>query len=174
MSPLVGRAAAQTSGITVTFTGTALSHPQIVEVEVSNVGNKDFEPAHFLGTPIEIVLTGGTVVSVLRETSVPTVRRVLHATQHPDHVALDTSTPLHKGQTLQYVILVDAGEQQSVVPNEPEIDVRVSATNCKVERRNPPTLQPSRGGDSVLASVIAGAATIITAFVALLGGALFK
>ncbi|MGW2939736.1 hypothetical protein ACWDA7_50655 [Streptomyces sp. NPDC001156] len=101
VSPLVSHGAAHTDRITVGFAGTRLDTPQIIEVEVSNVGNKDFEPAHFLGTPIEIMLTGGTVVSTLRETSEPTVRRVLHATEHGDRVALDTSTPLHKGQTVQ-------------------------------------------------------------------------
>ncbi|MGW9025080.1 hypothetical protein ACWGQ5_12770 [Streptomyces sp. NPDC055722] len=101
VSPLVSYGAAHTDRITVGFAGTRLDTPQIIEVEVSNVGNKDFEPAHFLGTPIEIMLTGGTVVSTLRETSEPTVRRVLHATEHGDRVALDTSTPLHKGQTVQ-------------------------------------------------------------------------
>ncbi|MFE2539009.1 hypothetical protein [Actinacidiphila glaucinigra] len=147
VSSLMSHGAAHTHGLDVTWLGHSLSHPHIVEVELSNVGNKDLDVDGFNGRPIEI-LSDKPVVALLKQTSVPAVQRVLNATAHADRVELDTTTPFHRGQTLRYVLLVDG--------QEPYIDLRTSISNCTPERHSPPSLQPAFMRE-FLASGVAGA-----------------
>ena len=151
-SSLTWDAAPGPGGLAVTYAGTQLTQPHIVEVELSNVGNKDVDPAHFNGRPIEIT-SNRPVIAVLQQTSEPAVQRVLTATQHPDRVELDTGTPLHKGQTVRYVVLTD-GLPHNPGASLPDIDLRISVSNCKVERRAAASLQPTRDRIGTLASVV--------------------
>ncbi|MET7931545.1 hypothetical protein ABZT43_48610 [Streptomyces sp. NPDC005349] len=131
VSPLMSHGAAHTTNrLAVTFTGSQLTRPHIVEVELSNVGNKDLEPSHFNGLPVEITSTV-PVVALLTFESDPQFQRVLTPTEKPDGVDLATSTPFHKGQTLKYVLLVDG--------QDPTVDLRASVSNAKVDRRAPAT-----------------------------------
>ncbi|MCX4455739.1 hypothetical protein OOK58_27575 [Streptomyces sp. NBC_01728] len=130
VSPLMSHGAAHTNRLGVTFTGRTLTRPHIVEIELSNVGNKDLEPAHFSSLPLDITSTV-PVVALLQGKSKPSVQRVLAATEAPGGLELATNTPFHKGQTLTYVMLVDGPE--------PKIDLRASVSNTKIERRDPAT-----------------------------------
>ncbi|MFC8702441.1 hypothetical protein ACFUIV_09780 [Streptomyces anulatus] len=130
VSTLMSHGAAHTNRLEVTFTGQTLIRPHIVEIELSNVGNKDLEPAHFSNLPVEITSTV-PVVALLQEQSNPSVQRVLAATKRPRGLELATTTPFHKGQTLTYVLLVDG--------RQPKIDLRASVSNTKIERSDPAT-----------------------------------
>ncbi|WP_406362397.1 hypothetical protein [Streptomyces sp. NBC_01579] len=155
VSTLMSHGATHTNRLAVTFTGRTLTRPHIVEIELSNVGNKDLEPSHFSGLPVEIT-SSVPVVALLQEESKPSVQRVLQATERPSGLELATITPFHKGQTLNYVLLVDG--------TEPKIDLRASASNTKIERRDPAT-QGSEAALSRRGLVIAVGAAFVPAFV---------
>lgn len=123
--PLMSHGAAHTNRLAVDFEGVRLARPHIVEVELSNVGNKDLEPAHFNGTSVDIQ-SSVTVVELLQGVSSPSVQRVLQPTVTDHMVSLATATPLHRGQTLTYVMLVDGAD--------PEIQLRASVSNARIER----------------------------------------
>ncbi|AZQ40060.1 hypothetical protein EJ357_47320 [Streptomyces cyaneochromogenes] len=124
VSPLTHTAAH--GALTITHGSTTLSNPHVVEIDLSNAGNKDLETAQFNGQPIEITSTAD-VVAVLNQTSRPTSQRVLAATPQANAVSLAPATPLHQGQTLTYVILVDGPD--------PQIDLRASASNTRIKRQ---------------------------------------
>jgi hypothetical protein len=130
VSPLMSHSAAHNGGLQVAWTGAPLSRPHIVEVELTNVGNKDVEPAHFNALPVEITSTA-PVVALLQDSSEPSVQRVLAPSVSNSGLSLATSTPLHKGQSLTYVMLVDGAR--------PDIDLRASVSNASFERRDPPS-----------------------------------
>ncbi|GAA2421426.1 hypothetical protein [Streptomyces glaucus] len=123
--PLVSHDAAHTNRLAVVFQGVQLVKPHIVEVELSNVGNKDLEPAHFNGTPVDI-RSSVPIVELLQHGSSPGVQRVLRPTVTGRTVSLDTRTPLHSGQTLTYVMLVDGAD--------PGIELLASVSNTRIER----------------------------------------
>ncbi|MFF0009935.1 hypothetical protein [Streptomyces sp. NPDC005374] len=112
--------------LTITHGTTTLSNPHVVEIDLSNVGNKDLEPAQFNGQPIEVTSTAD-VIAVLNETSRPTAQRVLPATVGAKTLSLNPATPLHQGQTLTYIMLVDG--------SDPQIDLRASASNTHIKRQ---------------------------------------
>ncbi|MFJ4125967.1 hypothetical protein ACIP3U_32115 [[Kitasatospora] papulosa] len=120
--PLMSHESAHTNRLNVDWTGTRLRSPHIVEVELRNVGNKDLEPSHFHALPIEILSTA-QVVALLSHSSEPSVQRVLTPTQTPTGLTLATATPLHKKQSLTYVMLVDG--------RDPKIGLRASVSNAK-------------------------------------------
>ncbi|MGW3763071.1 hypothetical protein [Streptomyces sp. NPDC005131] len=167
VSPLMSHGAAHTNRLAITFTGRTLTRPHIVEIELSNVGNKDLEPSHFSSLPIEIT-SSVPVVALLQKESKPAVQRVLAALERPSGLELATSTPFHKGQTLNYVLLVDGPD--------PTIDLRASVSNTKIERRAPATQGSEAdlaqrtafvsvtigGGASVVAAVVAGLTTLLS------------
>ncbi|MFE1390556.1 hypothetical protein ACFW5M_30895 [Streptomyces albogriseolus] len=130
VSPLMSHSAAHNGGLQVAWTGAPLVRPHIVEVELTNVGNKDLEPAHFNALPVEITSTA-PVVALLQEASEPSVQRVLTPSVSNRGLSLATSTPLHKGQSLTYVMLVDGAR--------PKIDLRASVSNASFDRRDPPS-----------------------------------
>jgi hypothetical protein len=123
--------AAHTERLRVQFAGQWLDRPHIVEVQLSNVGNKDLEPQHFNGLPLEILSTA-RVVSLLQESSEPSTQRTLQATVEPGGFVLSPVTPFHKGQTLNYVALVDGAS--------PEVALRASISNTAIDRQDAPTL----------------------------------
>jgi len=112
--------------LTVTHGSTTLSNPHVVEIDLSNVGNKDLEPAQFNGQPIEVTSTAD-VIAVLNETSRPTSQRVLPATVQTKALSLSPTTPLHQGQTLTYIMLVDG--------SDPQINLRASVSNTHIKRQ---------------------------------------
>jgi hypothetical protein len=130
VSPLMSHSAAHNGGLQVAWTGSPLSQPHIVEVELTNVGNKDLEPEHFNALPVEVTSTA-PVVALLQDSSKPSVQRVLAPSISISGLSLATATPLHKGQSLTYVILVDGAT--------PDIDLRASVSNGTFERRDAPS-----------------------------------
>lgn len=123
--PLMSHGAAHTNRLAVDFQGVRLARPHIVEVELSNVGNKDLEPVHFNGRSVDIH-SSVSVVDVLQHGSSPSVQRTLQPVVIGGRVSLATATPLHRGQTLTYVLLVDGAD--------PEIELRASVSNARIER----------------------------------------
>ncbi|MET9470478.1 MULTISPECIES: hypothetical protein [unclassified Streptomyces] len=160
VSTLMSHGAAHTNRLAVTFTGQTLTRPHIVEIELSNVGNKDLEPSHFSSLPLEII-SSVPVVALLQKESKPAVQRVLDPTELPSGLELATSTPFHKGQTLNYVLLVDGPE--------PKIDLRASVSNTKIERRAPATQGSEldhQDRAARLSAAITGAMSVVAALVA--------
>ncbi|MET7631806.1 hypothetical protein ABZS53_15320 [Streptomyces sp. NPDC005499] len=131
VSSLVSHGAAHTN-LGVTWLGSALSHPHIVQINLRNVGNKDLEPAHFSGRPIEI-LCSVPITAILEQESRPSVHRALEATNHGSRLEVDVSTPLHRKQELRYVVLVDGPD--------PDLRLRVSLTNGSTSRRHDLSLE---------------------------------
>jgi hypothetical protein len=158
VSPLMSHDAADTSVLSVSHTGSVLAKPHVVEVELTNTGNKDLEPSHFNGLPVEIT-SSVDLVALLQETSKPSVQRVLPATASSDRLSLATPTPLHKGQTLTYVMLIDG--------QDPKINLQASLTNGTVERHDPPAQADIRKLTRALA--FAAAVQVILIPVALVG-----
>ncbi|MFF7436975.1 hypothetical protein [Streptomyces sp. NPDC008122] len=152
MSTLMSHSAAHSGGLQVAWSGTALTRPHIVEVELTNVGNKDLEPVHFNGAPVEVTSTV-PVVALLQERSEPPVQRVLASTPTAAGLTLATTTPLHKGQTLTYVLLVDGAD--------PEIGLQESVSNASFERRDPPSPGSEIAAASRSARMLAAAAIML-------------
>lgn len=130
VSPLMSHSAAHSGGLSVQWSGAALSRPHVIEIELTNIGRKDLEPTHFSSLPVEVTCTV-PVVALLQERSEPTVQRVLPASVSSQGLSLATTTPFHRRQVLTYVALVDG--------DDPVVDLRASLTNASVDRRNPPS-----------------------------------
>lgn len=116
--------------LTISHGGMPLAAPHVVELEISNVGNKDVEPAHFNGQPVEVTTTAD-VVALLNEASQPSAQRVLRATLAHQSLYLSTATPLHRRQTMTYIFLVDG--------SDPTVWLRASVSNTSFEERAPAT-----------------------------------
>ncbi|MEV7078646.1 hypothetical protein AB0N88_08895 [Streptomyces sp. NPDC093516] len=160
VSPLMSHGAAHTERLTISFTGQRLDRPHIVEVQLSNVGNKDLEPAHFHGQPLEIT-SSARVLSVLQSSSKPATQRVLPAREDDHTVTVSADTPFHKGQTLTYVLLVDGAG--------PSIGMRASLSNTKLERRDPPSLiGPTQAIAARIAVATAAGSSVLAAITVVL------
>lgn len=157
--PLMSHEAGHTSRLTMEFEGSQLRRPHFVEIELSNVGNKDLEPAHFNGLPVDI-RSSVPVVALLGHGSDPSVQRVFRPTHADPHlVSLETTTPLHKGQTMAYVMLVDGFE--------PKVELRASVSNAKVEERVPGTHFMRAAPDRLLtAAAISATVSTVVALIA--------
>ncbi|MGW8955920.1 hypothetical protein [Streptomyces sp. NPDC055709] len=109
------------------------------------------------------IISSARMVALLQHGSNPPIQRPLAPSETPNGLSMATATPLHKGQTLTYVMLVDG--------SDPEIELRASVSNAKFDRAPEPSLELtvasySRAarialGGAVAASAAAGVSTFV-------------
>ncbi|MFC3572933.1 hypothetical protein ACFOZ0_06505 [Streptomyces yaanensis] len=111
--------------LTVSHSGATLSRPHVLELKLTNAGNRDLEASHFGGQPIDFT-SSAVFIDVLAQSSSPSSQRVIPVTFSGTKLILTPGT-LHRRQTVTYTALVDGAD--------PTIDAVASLSNGDFQRR---------------------------------------
>ncbi len=137
--------------LAVSHGGTTLSRPHVLELTLTNVGNRDLEAAHFSNQPIEFT-SSATFIDVLSQVSSPSSQRIIPATISGTKLELTPGT-LHRHQSITYTALVDGAS--------PTIDAVASLSNGDFQRRRGSDASQSTDRTQIAVAIVGALASAV-------------